>query len=110
MMHGFESLMEGEVRDVSRGHRIDSDSPPDLDFGEDPGQALAPIRSIASTRRRLFAVEVRRFVPWFRTTFAPSRAKVRAMLLPMPSPVLPVTRATRPSRGCDMPPGTASRR
>src|SRR5437899_11760071 len=41
MMHGFERLTEVEVRDVSRGHRIDSDSPPDLDFGEDPGQAVA---------------------------------------------------------------------
>src|SRR5712691_8794383 len=41
MMHGFESLAEGEVRDVTRGHRIDRDSSPDLDFGEDAGEAVA---------------------------------------------------------------------
>jgi len=57
--------------------------------------APEPSASTAFTRRRLFAAEVRRFVPWFRTTSAPSRAKVSAILLPMPSPVLPVTRATR---------------
>src|SRR2546426_1992691 len=57
--------------------------------------AREPSASTAFTRRRLFAAEVRRFVPWFRTMSAPSRAKVSAILLPMPSPVLPVTRATR---------------
>src|SRR5437899_11233874 len=64
--------------------------------------ARAPSASTAFTRRRLFVAEVRRFVPWFRTTPAPSRAKVSAMLLPMPSPVLPVTRATRPFSDPDM--------
>src|SRR5207244_2297636 len=64
--------------------------------------AREPSASTAFTRRRLFAAEVRRFVPWFRTTSAPSRAKVSAILLPMPSPVLPVTRATRPFCDPDM--------
>src|SRR5256712_8579573 len=64
--------------------------------------ARVPSPAIAFTRRRLFVAEVRPFVPWFRTTSAPSRAKVSAMLLPMPSPVLPVTRAARPLSDPDM--------
>src|SRR3989442_3640495 len=41
MIHGIESLSEGEVRDVPRGHRIDRDSPADLDLREDASEAVA---------------------------------------------------------------------
>src|SRR3989441_7268976 len=41
MIHGIESLSEGEVRDVTRGHRVDRDSPADLDLGEDASEAVA---------------------------------------------------------------------
>src|SRR2546425_10652517 len=41
MIHSIESLSEGEVRDVPRGHRVDRDSPTDLDLREDASEAVA---------------------------------------------------------------------
>src|SRR2546425_8420202 len=41
MIHGIESLSEGEVRDVPRGHRVDRDAPADLDLREDASEAVA---------------------------------------------------------------------
>src|SRR2546426_1430721 len=41
MMDRIERLTEGEVRDVPRGHRVDRDSPADLDLREDASEAVA---------------------------------------------------------------------
>src|SRR2546422_5588881 len=41
MMDRIERLTEGEVRDVPRGHRVDRDSPADLDLREDASEAMA---------------------------------------------------------------------
>src|SRR5438093_4831315 len=41
MMDRFERLTEGEVRNVPRGHRVNRDSPADLDLGEDASEAVA---------------------------------------------------------------------
>src|SRR2546422_1465302 len=41
MIDRFERLTEGEVRDVPRGHRVDRDSPADLDLREDASEAVA---------------------------------------------------------------------
>src|SRR5947209_17396825 len=56
MMDRIERLTEGEVRDVPRGHRIDRDSPADLDLGEDAREAVAgdlPDRVVERRFRKL---------------------------------------------------------
>src|SRR2546425_10289510 len=52
MIHGIESLTEGEVRDIPRGHRVDRDSPADLDLGEDASEAVAGDLSDRVVERR----------------------------------------------------------
>src|SRR2546426_9106432 len=53
MIHGIESLTEGEVRDIPRGHRVDRDSPADLDLGEDASEAVAGDLSDRVVERRV---------------------------------------------------------
>src|SRR2546427_11049009 len=53
MIYGFESLSEAEVRDVPRSYRVNRDSPPDLDLGEDTGEAVASDFSDGVVERRL---------------------------------------------------------
>src|SRR2546422_7309733 len=56
MMDRIERLTEGEVRDVPRGHRVDRDSPADLDLREDASEAVAgdlPDRVVERRFRKL---------------------------------------------------------
>src|SRR2546427_12200118 len=52
MMDRFERLTEGEVRNVPRGHRVNRDSPADLDLGEDASEAVAGDLSDRVVERR----------------------------------------------------------
>src|SRR2546427_3450589 len=71
MMDRVERLTEGEVRNVPRGHRVNRDSPADLDLGEDASEAVAGDLSDRVVERRVPKILGSLHPPVYHATPAP---------------------------------------